>query len=87
MAASIPVAAGLSRFQRGKRWGRSGWLGFLFILQRDGLPVAVLHVVEQRCAGVCQGLEGEEEKGSKDKECTNTRQCDSVERDSNYLGV
>lgn len=31
----------------------SSWLVFLFVLQRDGLPVAVLHGVEKCCTCVC----------------------------------
>lgn len=40
----------------------NSWLEFMFILHRDGLPVAVLHGVEKRRTSVCKRLEGEEER-------------------------
>lgn len=53
MAAFILVIHDLSCFQWGKRWRLSSWLDFMFVLQWDRLPVAVLHGVEQRSTSVC----------------------------------
>lgn len=46
----------LNCFQRGKRSKLRTWLQRMLILPRDGLPVAVLHVVQESGAGVRQRL-------------------------------
>ncbi len=48
------------------------WLEFVLILQRDGLPVAVLHVVEQRRTSVCQRLVGGEDRKNYQKKFSKT---------------
>lgn len=48
------------------------WLELMFALQRDGLPVAVLHVVEQHCTSVRQRLVGGEERTNYQKKFSKT---------------